>query len=103
MVGSRFWDAALPGFDVGASAKRYQNRSSVWRVDGVFYDVYSTVTGKKLFTIQGKLGGLGDDPQGCLRRTAWLTERYLIIPLGKHRERCVVCEFDARRERGGTP
>jgi hypothetical protein len=69
----------------------------------VFYDVFNAVTGRKLFTIQGKYSGVGDDPWTCLLKTAWLTERYFIIPLGKHRERCVVCEFVARSESGGKP
>jgi hypothetical protein len=71
--------------------------------DAVFFDVFNTATGKKVFTIQASYSGLGNDPYGCLERTAWLTERYFIIPLGKHRERCVVCEFAARREPGGKP
>ena len=71
--------------------------------DAVFFDVFNTATGKKVFTIQASYSGIGNDPYGCLETTAWLTERYFIIPLGKHRERCVVCEFAARREPGAKP
>ena len=66
----------------------------------VFFDVFSTTTGKKLFTIQGSFSGV-ENPYSALERAAWLTERYFIIPLGKGRERCVVCEFAPRRSSEG--
>ena len=66
----------------------------------VFFDVFSTTTGKKLFTIQGSFSGV-ENPYSALERAAWLTERYFIIPLGKRRERCVVCEFAPRRSSQG--
>jgi hypothetical protein len=69
----------------------------------IFYDVYKTATGRKLFTLQGTYSGIGDDPYGCIRKAAWLTERYFIIPLGKRRERCVVCEFSTRPAPGAKP
>lgn len=63
----------------------------------VFFDVYDTETGKKVFTLLANYSGIGDDPEGCLAKSAWLTERYFIIPLGKRRERCVICDFAIRR------
>jgi len=74
-----------------------------WVDYALFFDVFSTVTGRKLFTLQGTYPGIGDSPEGCLDKTAWLTERYFIVPLGRHRERCVVCEFALRREPEGKP
>lgn len=68
----------------------------------VFFDVFNATTGKKLFTIRGTYSGISD-PESSLAKTAWLTERYFIIPLGKYRERCVVCEFAVRHELGGRP
>lgn len=62
----------------------------------VFLDVFSADTGEKVLTIAGTYSGLGFDPFGCLAKTAWLTERYFILPLGEHRDRCLVCEFGAR-------
>jgi hypothetical protein len=72
---------------------------SVYRV---FFDVFRADTGSKLFTIEGSYSGYGD-AEGCLEKTAWLSERYFIIPLGKRRERCLVCEFSARRRQGAKP
>jgi hypothetical protein len=63
----------------------------------VFFDVFSADTGRKLFTIQGTYSGSGNETGTCLRTTGWLTERYFVIPLGKHRERCVVCELRSRQ------
>ncbi len=79
-----------------------QTKASFLYVYQVFFDVFDADTGRKLLTIQGTYSGTGNDPGSCLGRTAWLTERYFIIPLGKHRERCVVCDFGARQS-GGKP
>jgi hypothetical protein len=79
-----------------------QAKTRVVDVFNVFFDMFNAATGKKLFTIRGTYSGIGD-PEGSLDRTGWLTERYFIIPLGKHRERCVVCEFAPPREPGGKP
>jgi hypothetical protein len=75
-------------------------KRQVIEVYDVFFDMFSTATGKKLFTIQGRFSG-GENPSSSLGTTGWLTERYFIIPLGKRRERCVVCEFAPRGSSGG--
>jgi hypothetical protein len=77
--------------------------SSRLPVSNVFFDVFNAATGKKLVTIQGTYSGIGNDETGCLGRSAWVTERYFIIPLGPRRERCVVCEFPARVQQGEKP
>lgn len=74
-----------------------------WVDYSVFFDTFNARTGTKLFTLKGKYSGVGDAPFDVMERAAWLTERYFVIPLGKHKERCVVCEFVARREAGGKP
>ncbi len=68
----------------------------------VFFDVFNADTGRKAFTIEAKYQGVSV-PDVCLRTTAWLTERYFIIALGKHRERCLVCDFGARRKQADKP
>jgi hypothetical protein len=70
----------------------------------VFMDVFHADTGEKVLTIEGTYSGYGDDPGGTLAKTAWLTERYFIVPLGEHRERCLVCEFGTQgRAPGAKP
>ncbi len=69
----------------------------------VFFDVFNADTGRKVFTLEGSFTGIGDDPSICLGMAGWLTERYFIIPLGKHRERCIVCDFAPRRPAGAKP
>jgi hypothetical protein len=59
----------------------------------VSFDIFNADTGSKVITIVGIHEGRGDDPDGALSRTAWVTERYFIVPLGEHKERCLVCEF----------
>jgi len=66
-----------------------------WRYHGkVFFDVFNVDTGKKALTIEGNYSHL--DPDSALGQTFWLTERYFIVPLGEHRERCLVCDFGGR-------
>lgn len=64
----------------------------------VFFEVFNAETGKKALTIEGTYStfSYSYDPDGILSKTAWLTERYFIVPLGKHKERCLVCEFGGR-------
>jgi hypothetical protein len=65
-----------------------------WRYHGkVFFDVFNAETGKKVFTIEGTYSNFDQD--STLAQTFWVTERYFIVPLGEHRERCLVCEFAA--------
>jgi hypothetical protein len=64
----------------------------------IFLDVFDTATGRKIVTIQGTYSEVTNVPDSNLGKTAWLTERYFIIPLGAQLEKCVVCEFSARRE-----
>jgi hypothetical protein len=71
----------------------------------VFLDVFNTATGQKLLTIQGVYSNhvgstvLSIDPDGYLNGTAWPTERYFLVPLGAHKERCLVCEFGGHIKR----
>jgi hypothetical protein len=56
-----------------------------------FFDVCNANTGKKLVTI---VAGYSDiEPQDAIQQCRWVTERYFIVPLGGHRERCLVCDF----------
>jgi hypothetical protein len=59
----------------------------------LFFDVFSAGTGKKILTFEGSYSGSASNPGGNLGKTAWVTERYLIVPIGPHKERCLVCEF----------
>jgi hypothetical protein len=60
----------------------------------VFLDVFNADTGDKLLGIDGTYSSsVGADPDGVLTKAAWLTERYFLVPLGKYKERCLVCEF----------
>lgn len=56
----------------------------------LFWDVFNADTGQKLFTIKGKYNRSAGD---IIQESAWLTERYFIVPIGEHRDRCLVCEF----------
>jgi hypothetical protein len=76
------------------------SHSGMFYLAKIFLDVFSLESGKKLLTITGTYQGIGDDPQGCLAKTGWLTERYFIVPMGPYRERCLVCEFGARKPGG---
>jgi hypothetical protein len=67
----------------------------------IFLDVFNGTTGKKVLTIEGRYAG--SSPDSLLSKTGWLTEGYFIVPLGEHRERCLVCEFGARRQTGAKP
>jgi hypothetical protein len=51
----------------------------------LFLDVFNAATGEKILTIDGTYSDYDDDPSGALRTTAWLTEKYFIVPLGEHR------------------
>jgi hypothetical protein len=60
----------------------------------VFLDVFNADTGNKILTIDGTYSSpVGADPDAILTKAAWLTERYFLVPLGKYKERCLVCEF----------
>ena len=63
----------------------------------VFFDIFNADTGKKLLTIQGRYES--SDTHGVLSKTAWVTERYFIVPMGEHLERCLVCEFGRGRQK----
>ena len=64
----------------------------------LFIDVFNANTGDKVVAIEANHSGyFGPDSEGVLLRTAWLTERYLIVPLGEHRERYLVCKFGASK------
>jgi len=77
---------------------------SLRRVGKVFLDIYSADTGKKMLTIEGMYSGFDFNPDGSLKKAAWLTERYFILPLGEHRDRCLICDFGAaNRQRRNKP
>ncbi len=60
----------------------------------LFWDIYDA-SNQKILTIKGTY--IDVDPIHAGRGPAWLTDRYFIIALGEHRERCLVCEFGQRR------
>jgi hypothetical protein len=77
----------------GTIAKRDEFLSSGGRDQGtLFLDFYNVDTGKKWITIVGVYSDI--NPQ-AVNQGLWVTERYFILPLGAHRERCLVC--DVRR------
>jgi hypothetical protein len=64
----------------------------------VFLDFFDANTGKRVLTIQGRYRYI--DPETTFRRSGWLTERFFIVPLGAHRERCLICDFGAAQTNG---
>jgi hypothetical protein len=65
-------------------------------VGKLFFDVFNADIGKKVLTIVATY--MDSDPGHAMNQVAWVTERYFVLPLGEHRERCLVCEFG----RGGS-
>jgi hypothetical protein len=61
----------------------------------VFVDVFNRARGERVLTIEGIYRGQ-DYPQAYFGKSAWLTERYFIVPLGNHKERLLVCDFAER-------
>jgi len=61
----------------------------------LFFDVYSTDTGKKLVTISAKFVRIL--PEEVFDRTGWVTERYFFVPLDERREHCLICDFGRKR------
>jgi hypothetical protein len=57
----------------------------------LFFDVFNADSGRKLMTIVGAYVDI--DPGHALNQSIWVTERYFIVPLGEHRERCLVCDL----------
>lgn len=55
----------------------------------LFYDAYSTGTGKKLVTVTAKFRAIL--PEAV--KPGWVTGRYFYIPLDDKLTRCLVCEF----------
>ena len=64
----------------------------------LFFDVYNADAGKKVVTIVATY--LDVLPDSAIDRAIWATERYFIVPLGEHRERCLVCDFGRARRNG---
>jgi hypothetical protein len=60
----------------------------------LFFDVFHADTGKRVVTIEGRFQF--DEPESTVGTTGWVTERYFVVPLGAHRERCLVCDFGGR-------
>lgn len=61
----------------------------------LYFDVYSTDTGKKLVTVSANFSIIL--PEDAFKQTGWLTERYFLIPLDDAMTRCLVCEFGRNR------
>jgi hypothetical protein len=61
----------------------------------LFFDAYSTSTGKKLVTVTTNFSIIL--PESAFRKTGWVTERYFFIPLDERMARCLVCEFGKTR------
>jgi hypothetical protein len=55
----------------------------------LFYDAYSTSTGKKLVTFTAKFSIILPE----VVKPGWVTGRYFYIPLGDKLTRCLICEF----------
>ena len=66
----------------------------------LFFDVYNADTGKKLITVTTRYRDV--EPGNAINQSIWV-EHYFIVPLGEHRERCLVCDFSRlERKRGET-
>jgi hypothetical protein len=66
----------------------------------LFFDIFNADIGKKVLTMVGSY--LSPSPTSLLPTgPGWVTERYFILPLGEHREQCLVCEFG--RGKGSKP
>jgi len=61
----------------------------------VFVDVFNLARGERVLTIEGIYRGQ-DYPEAYFGKSAWLTERYFIVPLGNHKEQLLVCDFAER-------
>jgi hypothetical protein len=57
----------------------------------LFFDAYSTSTGKKLLTVSANFSIIL--PETAFEKTGWVTERYFIIPLDERQLRFLVCDF----------
>jgi hypothetical protein len=68
----------------------------------VFFDFFNGDTAQKLFAIEGTFSSVngGEPDSGVLGKTGWITERYFIVPLGKTIDRCLVCDFGRRADKG---
>jgi hypothetical protein len=65
----------------------------------LFFDVYNADTGNRLITIVATYRDV--EPGHAINQSLWVTERYFIVPLGDHRERCLVCDFGRASRSGG--
>jgi hypothetical protein len=59
----------------------------------LFFDAYSTGTGKKLVTVAASFSIILPEDVNA----GWVTGRYFFIPLDDRRARCLVCEFGNTR------
>jgi hypothetical protein len=81
---------------VDAHAEKYPFTIRAGKYHGkLYYDVFDTHSGDGLINIEGTYSGI--DPDFALFQAMWLTDRYFLIPLGDHRERCLVCEFSKKK------
>ena len=57
----------------------------------LYLEFFDTNTGEKILTIEGHYQrGL---PGTGVLHSAWLTDRFFIVPVGEYSERCLVCDF----------
>jgi len=61
----------------------------------LFFDAYSTGTGKKLVTVSTNFRIIL--PEAEWSKTGWVTGRYFLIPLDDRKVRCLVCDFGNTR------
>jgi hypothetical protein len=57
----------------------------------LFFDVFDADSGRSIMTIVGTYSDI--NPGYAVDHSIWVTERYFIVPLGEHRERCLVCDL----------
>ncbi len=105
-----FWDGAHARLSpdksrivVLSSSGKVANRDEFTIFGGrdigkLFFDVYNADTGKKLITVTATYRDV--EPGHAINQSIWV-EHYFIVPLGEHRERCLVCDFSRlARKRG---
>lgn len=62
----------------------------------LYFDFYQADTGKKVVTVTAQLNYIL--PQEVFQNTAWLSERFFVMPLDDERNKCMVCEFGRMRQ-----
>ncbi len=86
-----------------SSSGRVAKRNEFFNIAGrdkgkLYYDVFRAESGEKIITIVGRYKDI--EPGHAINQSIWVTDRYFLIPLSEHRERCLVCEFGASVRKG---